>query len=169
MLRSYLSPKIRKGVQSSIHNKAVVAISSIKKGEIIAIKGGHVIDRATLRRLENVIDGAYTQIEQDMFVAPIHRSEREASMIYLNHSCDPNCGVRGQITFVAMRSIKRGEELTIDYAMTDSGGEAMTCNCGSPSCRSIIRGADWKKPELQRKYRGYFSSYLAEKIARSNR
>src|SRR5512141_2336583 len=136
--RSFISSKVHKGVKSSIHHKGAFAVAPIRKGEIVAIKGGHIIDRATLKRHAKVIDGAYTQIEENMFIAPLLRSEREASMIYLNHSCEPNCGLRGQITFVAMRPIKRGEELTIDYAMTDSGGEAMICQCGQPACRSVI-------------------------------
>ena len=33
-------------------------------------------------------------------------------MLYSNHSCDANLGIRGEITFVAMRDIPAGEELT---------------------------------------------------------
>jgi hypothetical protein len=40
----------------------------------------------------------------------------------------------------------------------------MTCNCGAPGCRKVITGRDWMKPELQQKYRGYFSWYLEKKI-----
>lgn len=166
---SYISPKVRKGVLSGIHHRGAFAIAPIRKGEIVAVKAGHIIDRATLERKAKVIDGAYTQIDDDLFIAPLTRAERTLSMIYLNHRCEPNCGIRGQITFVAMRNIKRGEELTIDYAMTDNGGEPMTCHCGIPSCRNVIRGTDWKRADLQKKYRGYFSAYLAEKIARKGR
>jgi len=37
--------------------------------------------------------------------------------MFLNHSCEPNVGILGQIIFVAMRNIDSGEELTIDYAL----------------------------------------------------
>lgn len=43
----------------------------------------------------------------------------DVSTYILNHLCNPNVGVRGEITFVAMRDIKAGEELTTDYAMID--------------------------------------------------
>lgn len=84
-----------------------------------------------------------------------------------NHSCDPNIGVQGQIIFVAMRDIQAGEELTHDWATTDDDTYAMVCHCGSPQCRKIITGQDWRRPELQEKYREYMSWYLQEKIKRA--
>ena len=42
------------------------------------------------------------------------------------------------------------------------GGE---CNCGVRNCRKTLTGKDWQRPELQNKYAGYFSAYLARKIA----
>ena len=85
-------------------------------------------------------------------------------MIFSNHSCDPNLGVQGQIVFVAMRDIQPGEELTHDWATTDDDSYQMECECGSPQCRRIITGQDWRKHELQQKYRSYFSWYLQRKI-----
>jgi hypothetical protein len=74
--------------------------------------------------------------------------------------------VRGQVTFVAMRAIPAGVELTIDYAMIDGDpGERMECACRDPQCRRVITGSDWRLEELQRRYRGYFSRYLADRIA----
>jgi len=86
-------------------------------------------------------------------------------ILCLNHSCRPNVGVRGQITFVAMHDIPAGSELTIDYAMIDGDpAERMVCSCGAPECRGIITGTDWRLPELRRRYAGYFSRYLQERI-----
>ena len=57
-------------------------------------------------------------------------------------SCEPNVGVRGQVTFVAMRAIAAGSELTIDYAMIDGDpAERMECACGIASCRGATSGA----------------------------
>ena len=33
------------------------------------------------------------------------------------------------------------------------------------SCRGLITGGDWKRPELQERYAGFFSSYITRKIA----
>jgi hypothetical protein len=42
----------------------------------------------------------------------------------------------------------------------------MECRCGAATCRKIVTGKDWQKPELQEKYAGYMSWYLAERIKR---
>jgi len=86
------------------------------------------------------------------------------SMLYTNHSCDPNIGLRGEITFLAMRDILAGEELTHDWAMTDNDDYSVKCNCGASTCRKTLTGKDWQRPELQKKYAGYFSAYLARFI-----
>jgi hypothetical protein len=38
-------------------------------------------------------------------------------------------------------------------------------NAAHPNCRKILTGKDWQLPELQKRYAGYFSAYLARKIA----
>jgi len=40
------------------------------------------------------------------------------------------------------------------------------CKCGAPDCRKILTGKDWQRADLQKRYAGYFSGYLADKIAR---
>ena len=86
-------------------------------------------------------------------------------MLYSNHSCDANLGLRGNIVFVAIRDIRAGEELTHDWCMTDDDSYEIECKCGSPNCRRILSGKDWQRPELQARYCGYFATYLADKIA----
>ena len=85
-------------------------------------------------------------------------------MLFINHSCDPNVGFAGNIVLVAMRDIRPVEELTTDYALFDDYDGSMPCQCGAPGCRGVITGHDWQRPDLQRKYRGYFSWYLQRRI-----
>jgi len=70
----------------------------------------------------------------------------------------------GQIGFVAMRSIRAGEELCLDYAMAITSDYKMECNCGNINCRKLITGDDWKKEELQKRYDKYFSWFIYKKI-----
>src|SRR5262249_12384201 len=86
------------------------------------------------------------QIDDDLFIAPVTEAERDWSMLYLNHACYPNLGVRGEITFVAMRDIRAGEELTQDWAMTDDDDYSVECNCGAADCRKILTAKDWQRP-----------------------
>jgi uncharacterized protein len=162
---SYLSPKteVRK---SKIHGRGLFAIADVAKDEIVAVKGGHIVDRKTLRgKITLWLGPVEIQINDDLFVAPVTEAERELSMLYSNHSCDPNLGVRGEVTFVAMRDIRAGEELTHDWAMTDDDDYSVECNCGAPHCRETLTGKDWQRLDLQKRYAGYFSAYLARKIA----
>ena len=166
MLRvSYFSPKTEVR-ESKIHGRGLFATADITKGEVVAVKGGLIVDRETLReKITPRLGPVEIQIEDDLFIAPVTDEERELSMLYLNHSCDANLGIRGQITFVAMRDIRAGEELTHDWATTDDDDYSVACKCGAPNCRKILTGKDWQIQELQKRYAGYFSAYLARKIA----
>lgn len=68
------------------------------------------------------------------------------------------------LTGIALRDIEAGEELTYDYATTDSRHANFACFCGSPNCRKVITGNDWMLLELQERYRGYFQKNIQEKI-----
>jgi len=162
---SYLSPKAAVR-PSAIHGKGLFAIRRIKKGEIVAVKGGYIFDRRTLHKTQKSVGPAEIQIADGLYIGLYSKAQRKGGMIFSNHSCEPTIGVRGQIVFVALRDIKAGEELTHDWATTDDDTYKLKCNCGAATCRKTITGKDWQKKDLQRKYRGYFSWYLQEKIDR---
>lgn len=164
---SYLSPKtiVR---ESPIAGRGLFAQADFAEGEIVAVKGGRIISGAVLRKLRPTLGAAEIQIAEDLFICPVTADEREGSMIFSNHSCEPNLGLDGQITFVAMRAIAAGEELTHDWAMTDDDDSSTKCLCGAPTCRGTITGKDWRRRDLQERYAGCFSSYLEAKIARGS-
>jgi hypothetical protein len=86
----------------------------------------------------------------------------------VNHSCDPNCGVRlnetGACDFVVRREIATGEELTFDYAMRNYSIEHFpgSCLCGAETCRGSVTG--WKDLSRDQKaeYDGEVLPYLLE-------
>ena len=88
-------------------------------------------------------------------------------MLFLNHSCEPNVGFGGNSVLIAIRDIEAEEELTTDYALFDDFDGSMECHCGPLLCRGRIDGRDWKRNDLQKRYRGYFSWYLERKIQHS--
>src|SRR5438128_9578848 len=109
---SYRSPKTEVR-ESKIHGRGLFAIAEIAKDEIVAVKGGHIIDRKILReKVTPRLGPVEIQIDDNLFIAPVTDEERELSMLYSNHSCNPNLGMRGEIRLVAMRDIHAGEELT---------------------------------------------------------
>jgi SET domain-containing protein len=162
---SYISPKAAVK-ESPIQGRGLFAIEPIEEGEIVCVKGGYVFNGATLERVSRTLGASEIQITDTFFIGPLSEEEREGSMIFSNHSCEPNIGVQGQIVFVAMRDIEAGEELTHDWATTDDETYEMECKCGTASCRKVISGQDWRREELQEKYAGYMSWYLMEKIRR---
>jgi SET domain-containing protein len=159
---TYRSPKtdVR---PSPIHGTGLFAKHAITRGDIVAVKGGHVLTAAQWAALEPALGPAEIQISEELVIAPVDQAERDPSMLYTNHSCDPNLAIQGQIVLVAMRDVAPDEELTIDWA-TNDGDYRMACRCGSPRCRGTITGKDWMKPELQARYRGWFCWFLQRKI-----
>ena len=164
VVSSYITPKARKGRPSSIEGRGLAAIATIAKDEIVAIKGGHIVDTATLNALPERLRNSDVQIADGFHLVALEEAEYEPVMLFINHSCEPNVGFAGNVVLVAMREIGPGEELTTDYALFDDHDETMECQCGTPSCRGAVGGRDWQRPELQSRYQGYFSSYLQRRM-----
>lgn len=58
----------------------------------------------------------------------------------INHCCDPNLYVRkahGRIYFYSLRGIRKGEELSFDYAFAEERIR-IPCRCGSEKCRGFM-------------------------------
>jgi uncharacterized protein len=77
---------------------------------------------------------------------------------FLNHSCDPNCelqeweseeaGADAQIWVQTLRTVREGDQLTIDYGWPADA--AIPCLCGSAECRGWVVDAD-ELPKLLRR------------------
>jgi uncharacterized protein len=165
---SWISDKLEVR-NSKIHKKGVFARESIKKGERLTIFGGEIMRIDELDGLPPGLDEYPMQIEERFVLGSRTARDPEPSDFF-NHSCQPNCGFKGQIFLVAMRDIKHNEEVTFDYAMVVSqsiGSDIvfeMECTCGERGCRKQITEDDWRLPALQKKYSGFFSQYIQEKI-----
>ncbi len=162
---SYITRKAVKGQASGIQGRGLFATAPIPAGEIVAIKGGHIVDAATMRGLPARLRNSEIQIADGFHLVALADDEYEPVMLFINHSCEPNVGFAGNVVLVAMRDIGAGEELTTDYALFDDADEQMRCHCGAAACRGVIDGRDWQRPDLQRRYRGYFSAYLGERMS----
>ncbi len=125
-----------------------------------------IVDISSLRDFpEEYADSGIQISENFSLILGDHLEETN----FFNHSCSPNAGINGQIFLVAMRDISIGEEVNFDYAMCLHKAVGVDeynfkCGCGSTSCRKNITENDWKSPQLQEKYKGYFQYFLQEKI-----
>ena len=164
-MKTWRSPKIRVS-DNTLAGRGVVAIADIEKDEIVAIKAGNIITRNELEQATASAGDMALQIDDDFYLAPRCPEEVEEMSVFINHSCDPNVGFRGQVVYVAMRDIRAGEELCHDYAMERSDDYVLDCHCGSRLCRVKVSGEDWRLPELQQRYGDYFSIYIRNKFQR---
>jgi hypothetical protein len=167
VVSSYISPKAQKGSPSDIEGRGLFATGSFETGELVAIKGGHIVDTETLSGLPERLQNSEVQIAESFHLVALTDEEYEPVMLFLNHSCEPNVGFAGNSVLVAMRDVAPGEELTTDYALFDTSPGEMTCRCGTNTCRGRITGADWELSQLQERYAGYFSSYIQRRIERT--
>lgn len=161
---SYLSPKLEAG---PFHHKGgcgILARQPIPQGELLVMWGGRILATAELDLDMPDFSQRILQVDDELFLFnPLPGDPADC----FNHSCDPNAGMSGQVSLIALRGIAVGEEITFDYAMCDgSPYDEFDCHCDLPHCRGRITGDDWKRPELQKRYAGYFSPYLQRRIAR---
>lgn len=170
---SWMNPKLEVK-DTKKYGKGVYAKEIIKKGEMIAVIGGHILtiadENELLKKGGKSID-KWVEISNEFSIGPTTDKEADnTNHININHSCNPNAGFKGQIFLVAMKTIGRDEQINFDYAMCmcsnpkSSSFFRMKCLCGEKKCRGYITEDDWKNPELQKKYNGYFQWYLQEKI-----
>jgi len=132
-------PRISKKLEiksTKKYGNGIFAIEEIKKGEVIHVLSGEKMNPDEFAKRVNskkeYIDdpfqiGKRTYIDLDEFSRNI------------NHSCDPNGGIRKMSELFALRDIKNGEEITYDYSATIAPTRwSMKCKCGSKNCRKIL-------------------------------
>ena len=162
---NWLTPKAQMRVTPG-KGSGSFAISKISKGEIVASFGGNVINQSELTNYSTDRVSRSLQLNSDTYLLSGYVPEA-GDMI--NHSCEPNCGIAGTSSVQALRDIEIGEELSFDYAMSDSSQyDEFTCACGKDKCRVKIDGMDWQKKDLQAKYSNYFSAYIESLIKLSH-
>ena len=168
---SWLNPHLEKR-NSDTQGSGIFTKADIRKDERLAIFGGKIMLIDEMYQIPEIMQRYTMQIEERFVLGPATTTPEDTD--FFNHSCDPNSGFKGQVFLVAMRHIKAGEEITFDYSMTvsESVGSTMIfkmdCACGSACCRKTITEQDWMLPELQVRYKGYFSQYIQNKIEKLN-
>ena len=163
MFNSFLAPGLRGVEITGKGGHGVFADQPIPRGRLLIVFGGDIIDRKEVDRLSPELRPLVIQVDEDCFLV----STKPGPADWVNHSCDPNAGLRGQITLVALRDIAAGEEITFDYAMSDGCDyDEFDCGCAASKCRGRVTGNDWRKPELVDRYRGYRSTYLDSRLSR---
>ena len=124
--------------KSSINGRGCFATVDFARGRKIAeYTGERIPDREAQRRAGGRaklricdIDGRWS----------LDGSRGGNGTHYINHSCAPNCYMKilyGHIQFYALRDIRPGEEITLDYEAT-LHSDKKRCSCGAATCRGTI-------------------------------
>jgi SET domain-containing protein len=100
------------------------------------------------------------QIGPDLYIGESGQADD-----FVNHSCQPNAGMRidgTDVQLIALRDIPPGEQITFDYSTTmDEDDFEFDCLCGSQECRGKIRDFKHLPAELREAYarRGIVPEY----------
>lgn len=172
MRYSWMNPKLEVR-ESLLGGRGVFTRERIDANEMIFVMGGYILTLEEDNDFRGEVADKAIEISDYFFIGPRSKEDMERMpQHYVNHSCEPNAGFKGQIFMMAMRTVDPDEEITYDYAMVmcpnpeSNSFFSMPCRCGRASCRKTITEDDWEIPELQERYYGWFQWYLQEKIDR---
>ena len=103
--------------KSNIHGTGVFLNQDVSEGDFIShIKGKiHTVSRQLLNtEEESLMNPDWVGVSMSSWIDPLPPCK------YLNHSCDPSCGIKGRVCLYALRDMKVGDEVTIDYSTVES-------------------------------------------------
>jgi hypothetical protein len=155
-------------LESPIEGRGLFFTESLAAGTVVVGLGGRLVSSAELSELIREADAdpsasyvdTITVYDDAHLVLPSH-----TPIHFGNHSCDPTLWHVGPYELATRRAVLAGEEATTDYGTT-SGAEGfqMTCRCGAAACRAVVTSVDWKRVELQERYRGHWVPALQKRI-----
>ena len=142
--------------RSEIAGKGLIASANISKNQrILTVKGS--IKKESYAPGYLHLGPRWLALGKEIWISP----SRESAWRFINHSCSPNAGLKGRVTVVAMKNIRHGEEITIDYSITeDDPFWSMKCSCREKNCRKILRSVRFLSKERFNKYKEYIPKSL---------
>ncbi len=140
---------------SKIHGKGIFALKNIRRGETVFTITGKVVHWVVKDENSSLYGPCWVGMSKNRWIDP------DGLANFLNHSCDPSCGIKGARRVTALRNIKHGEEITIDYSITEMDKLwHMKCNCKSLSCRKIVRSIQFLPKRVITKYTPFVPTYF---------
>ncbi len=135
--------------RSKIAGKGAFATRDIAKGErLIEYVGERVSHAVADARYDDANDAHHTFLFNVNRSVIIDATFGGNDSRFINHSCAPNCESeieKGRVYIDAIKNIRKGEELTYDYAYGRDGTETLEderkvygCRCGAKRCRGTI-------------------------------
>ena len=142
---------------SHINGIGIFAKKNIQKGENVGLIRGKVINWIVKNKETSKEGPNWIGFGKNKWINSLYPFNR------INHSCSPNLGIRGSRTMVALKNIKKGEELLLDYSITESDQLwklDKKCKCGSKNCRKIIKSIQYIPKEVFNGYMPHIPKYF---------
>jgi len=150
--------------------KGVFVTRNFKKGEIVFINlRGKLVKRKDLKKKLIKNEGDHLN-EIDKNTWEIMNSPGR----FVNHSCDPNTitkeSAKKRVPYIALKPIKKGEEITGDYRINAHTGNTWKCYCGSKNCLGKVTSDFFTLNEkLQKKYLPYSSKFIKDEYKKRHK
>jgi len=119
--------KVLEVMDSLIHKKGVFSIKKIPQNTIFYI--------IPVNDLKSFPSKGLFRLSKGVFV------NDPLVLNFVNHSCEPNSKLlitQEGVFLESMRMIDVGEEITLDYTLTEEMGELIECNCKSVKCKRFF-------------------------------
>lgn len=142
---------------SNISGTGLFAGKKILKGEVIFVMRGRIVSFHPRNKRDAMMFPNRVGIGKDLWMEPDMEFVR-----FINHSCNPNSGIRGKFTFCALRDIEAGEEITFDYSISEDSQWELRCFCGEKNCRGIIRGIRYLPRDVFLSYLPFIPKYFQD-------
>jgi len=140
--------------QTKTRGFGVFATQDIRKDEIIAEFRGPVVMLETLEGIPREVQDHLYNVGVGKYIMAKEPGVRT------NHSCEPNAGIKKDVYLVAMRDIKKDEEVTFDYSMITADDWVLECACGTKSCRKLIGNYKDLPDTLKERYKNYTPDWI---------
>jgi SET domain-containing protein len=114
--------------KSKINNQGVFAARNFKQGEVVLKWNPQEFKETEVEQLSSTQKNFLYKSSGKSFLM-------QAPEKYINHSCESNTKAENN-SDIAIRDIKKGEEITSDYA--SEVYIPFKCKCGGKNCRGII-------------------------------
>lgn len=132
--------------------RAVYAAAAFREGDTLIEFTGRRFRAEKVPSLMRGHGDRFVQVTPDHYMGPSGRIDD-----LINHSCDPNGGLRftdDGVFLIAIRDIAPGEEISWDYSTTlKESNWHMICQCRAENCRRVIGNFDSLDPDRQEFFR----------------
>jgi SET domain-containing protein len=115
--------------KSKIQGKGVFAARDFTKGEIVLKWHPRSLNTDDVNQIPKKDLKYAAKIDGKYFL-------QQSPERYVNQSCEPNTFAKNKCD-IALRDIKRGEEITTNYG--EDGFGLFECNCGNEKCKNVAK------------------------------